>query len=147
MAEDSARYYPVEIQSVYLHNAIYKLDSYVVGLEEAVVRLEGEVRVLQKEKADRLYLEARAAETKAFSMLSQIMDYAEGAPPINQGIGLDAVLILKHLEGLISAMGEMEGDADSNAWYTLNEIEQYVNDCMQKAKSLPTGESNEPSEG
>ena len=143
MMEDDSSRYSVEIRSSYLHNAIYKLDSYIVGLEEKAQRLEAEVKLLQKEKADRLYLDARAAETKAYGMLSQIMNYAEGVPPINQGMGLDAVLILKHLEGLISAMGEMKGDADGNAWYTLNEIEDYVKACMQKARQLPTGESNE----
>lgn len=147
MKEDRSDYYPVELRSFYLHNAIYKLDSYLVGLEEKVQWLEGEMKVLQKEKADRLYLDARAAETKAFSMLSQIMDYGKGAPPINrETIGLDAVLILKHIQGLISSMGDVMGDADTrdgNAWHTLNEIEQYVNDCMQKAKQLPTGECNE----
>lgn len=148
MMEDRYDYHPVELRSTYLHNATYKLDSYVVGLEEKVEWLEGENKELQKEKADRLYLDARAAETKAFGMLSQIMDYAQGAPPINEGIGLDAVLILKHLEGLISNLNQVEGDSntkDGHAWHTLNEIEHYVKECMQKAKAL--GGSNEQGEG
>lgn len=150
MKEDRSDYHPLELRSFYLHNAIYKLDSYLVGLEEKVQWLEGEMKVLQKEKADRLYLDAHAAETKAYGMLSQIMDYGKGAPPINQDLGLDAVLILKHIEGLISSMKQVEGDSDTkdgNAWYTLNEIGDYVDQCMQKAKTLSTGESNEKGEG
>lgn len=140
--EDTARHYPlvVELRSVYLHNAISKLDTYVVGLEDKVEWLEGEVRVLQKEKADRLYLDARAAETKAYGMLSQIMQYGEGAPPINKGMGLDAVLILKHLEGLVHRV--TKGN-DLSVDDFLEEVEQYVEACMREAKELPTGESDE----
>lgn len=139
MMGDRSDYHPVELRSSYLHNAIYKLDSYVVGLEEKVEWLEGENKVLQKEKADRLYLDARAAETRAFGMLSQLMDYGKGAPPINQDMGLDAVLILKHLEGLVHRVTRGGLSVDD----FLEQVEEYVHDCMQKAKTVHEGDSND----
>jgi hypothetical protein len=134
---------PVELKSKFLLNTIYKVDDHISKLEELVQEQRDEIDTLLKEKAERSSQMLRDAQAKVSMQLSQILAFANSEPPVSEGMGLDAVLILKHLESLVHEVRE------GGMWHDefFDKVEQYVEACMQKAKQLPTGDSNEPSEG
>lgn len=125
----------VNLESNALLNAIYGVDLHIVRLEEKVKEQQEEIENLNKQISDRNQDIMQESWNKVGSTLSVLLDHAEGKPPINEDMGLDTVLILKHLESVISRAR----NGMTTYGYAIFEIEKYVKDAMKKATEISEG--------
>ncbi|WOL31439.1 hypothetical protein [Microcoleus phage My-WqHQDG] len=130
------RYTPIELGSSVLINALYRVDHHILDLEELVEKQQGRIQALRDEIYDYQYKERQAVYANVGHTLASILDNAGGRAPINEGMGIDTVLILKHLEHLIHRV--TRGD-DLSVDDFLEKVEQYVTDALERAAQVSKG--------
>ena len=128
-------FFPIELRSTVLQSAIWQVDNHIVRLERLVEEQGAEIKIL-KEVADKASHQLRVnLEAKVFRQLGMVLDHGEGVPPITQDLGLDAVLILKHVQ---EALWEIRGihDEGIDAYHQIEGLQEYIDIALEKAKGL-----------
>jgi hypothetical protein len=101
--------FPIELSSITLTNTIYALDSHIKGLEDTIEEQGAEIERLRKEKEERLYQEVQEAKEGGSRIISLMVDYANGSPPICGTPSLDTVIVLLQVKKLLEGVHSIEG--------------------------------------
>jgi hypothetical protein len=129
------RFTPIELGSSVLINALYTVDHHILDLEELVQEQRGMIQALKNEIYDYQYKERQQVYAKVGHTLVSILDSNGGRAPINDGMGIDAVLILKHLEAIISRVKYSTINWNDG----FDEIDKYVTDGLERAGQVSKG--------
>lgn len=133
-------YYPLMLRSPILMRAIEGVDAEIKHLEDTVKLQRERIRELEDRISATIDAQVRLSQARTRQQLMNILDYAKGNVPINDSIGLDACLILKHLDSILSKVDdESLDDIDriDSIIDAMDEIKQYVTDGLDKTKALP----------
>lgn len=115
--------YPLMLRPI-LMRAIEGVDAEIKHLEDTVKLQREEIRKLSAT----LDAQLRSSQALMGQQLMSILDYAKGNIPINDSKGLDACLILKHLDSILSKVDDSLDDMDriDSIIDAMDEIKQYV---------------------
>ena len=124
-------YYSLMLRSPILMRAIEGVDAEIKHLEDTVK--------LQREEIRKLSATLGSSQALMGQQLRSILDYANGNIPINDSKGIDACLILKHIDSILSKVDDSLDDIDriDSIIDAMDEIKQYVTDGLDKTKALP----------
>ena len=146
------KFIPLELRSRKLVGVIYSIDTYIVDLEALVEQQEEEIKKLREAEyarttelvADCVHdSEALAKEARdnIGRTLSLILDSANSVPPIDDKVGLDTVLILKHVQRAVLAIGTTLSDG-GDPFEDLYNLRSYIAEALDKAATATNKHTN-----